>query len=215
MLVGLEQISRIFFDRNGNEVIALQNIDLEIAEGELLVISGRSGSGKSTLLSIIGMLDRPSTGRHILLGEDVNTLPNKAYIELRKNNIGYMFQSASLIDRMSVLDNVLLTCLYRGGSKSENNDAAIEALQSVDMAHRLEHFPSELSGGERLRVELARALVAKPKLLLCDEPTANLDEALSKEVVSLLQNISAQGASVVIASHDPAVLDAFPAGLRL
>jgi putative ABC transport system ATP-binding protein len=182
------------------EVRALDGVSLEIEEGDLVAISGPSGSGKSTLMHMLGCLDRPSSGRYLLNGADVSRLPNNRLAEIRNRQIGFVFQSFSLIPRTSALENVELPLLYEG--KTSARKEAIEALQMVGLSDRMHHEPNQLSGGERQRVAIARALVTKPSIILADEPTGNLDSTTSEEVLELFVEFNKKGITTVIVTHD-------------
>lgn len=186
------------------ETTALDNVNLEIKEGEYVSIMGPSGCGKSTLLNILGMLDRPSTGEYFFLGEEVSKHSERQRARLRKENIGFVFQSFNLIDELTVYENVELPLLYLGYSASERKKRVNEVLEQMQLVPRKNHFPQQLSGGQQQRVAVARAVVAKPKLILADEPTGNLDSVHGEEVMRLLSQLHESGTTIVMVTHSPA-----------
>jgi putative ABC transport system ATP-binding protein len=186
----------------GVEVHALGGVSLEVREGEMLSIMGPSGSGKSTLMHIIGLLDRPTTGRVVVEGEDVIGMSPNQLAAVRNKRIGFVFQSFNLLARTGAQANVELPLVYAGVSSGERNRRAKEALEGVELGDRLRHTPSQLSGGQQQRVAIARALVTSPSIVLADEPTGNLDSRSGIEVMALLQDLNASGITVVIVTHD-------------
>lgn len=183
------------------ETTALNSVNMEVGQGEFVSIMGESGCGKSTLLNIIGLLDSPSDGQYFFDGKDVSRYTERKRAELRKQNIGFVFQSFNLIDELSVFENVELPLVYLGKSKSERKDMVGAMLDRVGISHRSKHFPQQLSGGQQQRVAIARAVVAGPKLILADEPTGNLDSAHGNEVMELLTQLNDQGTTIIMVTH--------------
>jgi len=185
------------------QTTALNNIDIEIAEGEFCAIMGPSGCGKSTLLNIMGLLDNPTAGQYQFLDYEVSDKTERQRARLRKGNIGFVFQSFNLIDELTVFENVELPLLYLGYSADERKQKAEAAIERMGMMHRRNHFPQQLSGGQQQRVAIARAVVADAKLLLADEPTGNLDSDHGDEVMKLLAELNEQGTTIVMVTHSP------------
>jgi len=189
------------------ETTALNNIDLDIGEGEYVAIMGPSGCGKSTLLNILGMIDNPSGGEYKFLGQDVARYSERKRASLRKSNIGFVFQSFNLIDELTVFENVELPLLYLGFSASERKKRTQEVLEHMALMPRKNHFPQQLSGGQQQRVAVARAVVARPKIILADEPTGNLDSTHGEEVMNLLGGLHENGTTIVMVTHSQAYAD--------
>ncbi|WP_301915208.1 ABC transporter ATP-binding protein [Phocaeicola coprophilus] len=183
------------------ETWALNNVNIEIQEGEFVAIMGPSGCGKSTLLNILGLLDNPTGGEYRLNGEDVSTYTEAQRTALRKGVIGFVFQSFNLIDELNVYENIELPLLYMGVSTSERKRRVEDAMNRMAIAHRVKHFPQQLSGGQQQRVAIARAVVTNPKLILADEPTGNLDSKNGKEVMDLLTELNKEGTTIVMVTH--------------
>lgn len=183
------------------ETVALNNMSLHIQEHEFVAIMGPSGCGKSTLLNIIGMLDNPTSGSYLFNNLEVSKLNENGRCDLRRENIGFVFQSFNLIDELTVYENIELPLEYNGVKSSERKQRIDEALKSVQMSHRRNHFPSQLSGGQQQRVAIARAVVNNPKLILADEPTGNLDSKNGAEVMDLLTSLNEKGTTVVMVTH--------------
>ncbi len=185
------------------ETTALNNVNLEVKPGEFVAIMGPSGCGKSTLLNIIGLLDNPSGGEFYFNGTEVSKFKEKQRTNLRKANIGFVFQSFNLIDELTVFENVELPLLYMNVPSSERRKKVETVLERMKISHRKNHFPQQLSGGQQQRVAIARAVVANPKLILADEPTGNLDSANGEEVMELLSELNREGTTVVMVTHSP------------
>jgi putative ABC transport system ATP-binding protein len=188
-------------------VAALHPTDLRVGNGDYLAVVGPSGSGKSTLLNVLGLVDRPTAGRYLLGGEDTADLPDAALTSLRACRIGLVFQAFHLLAHRTAEDNVALGLLYRGVPGGRRRAAAREALHRVGLGHRITAVPPHLSGGERQRVAIARALVGRPALLLCDEPTGNLDTATARSVLSTIEELHTDGLTIVMITHDSLVAD--------
>lgn len=202
-LIKLENIRKIFFTEEV-ETHALSNISLTINKGEYVSISGPSGCGKSTLLSLLGLLDTTSEGKYELAGIDVSDISKNERARIRNREIGFIFQSFNLISDLDVEENVELPLTYRKDlNKAQRKQMVKEALEKVDMSHRLKHFPSQLSGGQQQRIAVARAIAGNPSILLADEPTGNLDSKNAESVMALLDKLHAEGATICMVTHDP------------
>jgi len=183
------------------ETTALNQVSFEIKEGEFVAIMGPSGCGKSTLLNILGLLDNPSAGQYYFLENEVSKFSEKQRANLRKRNIGFVFQNFNLIDELSVFENVELPLIYLGYSSSERKKRVEEVLDQMQIMHRRNHFPLQLSGGQQQRVAVCRAVVAKPHLILADEPTGNLDSTHGDEVMNLLESLNKNGTTIIMVTH--------------
>jgi putative ABC transport system ATP-binding protein len=197
------------------EVRALKSVNLTIGRGDYLSIVGPSGSGKSTLLNVLGLLDRPTVGEYRLGGVSTGVLGEEQRAGLRARTIGFVFQAFHLLPRRTVLDNVLLATLYSGVPRIERMSRATAALERVGLGHRMGFLPTTLSGGERQRVAVARAVIAAPQLILADEPTGNLDQRTSGEVMDLFEELNHDGLSLVVITHDQAIADRAARSIRI
>ncbi len=185
------------------ETYALRNFDLEVREGEFVAVTGPSGSGKTTFLTIAGLLEAFTSGRYELDGVDVSGMNDDERSRIRNRKIGFVFQAFNLIPDLNVLDNIEVPLRYRGLPSAERRQRAADALARVGLSARERHYPNELSGGQQQRVAIARALAGSPRLLLADEPTGNLDSQMARSVMDLLQELHAEGATIVMVTHDP------------
>ncbi len=183
------------------ETVALNNVSFEIKEGEFVAMMGPSGCGKSTLLNIIGMLDDLDAGSYIFNGTEVAKYNERKRADLRKHNIGFVFQSFNLIDELTVFENVELPLMYTGVASAERKRIVDEVLDKIQIAHRRNHYPQQLSGGQQQRVAVARAVVNNPKLILADEPTGNLDSRNGNEVMQLLTDLNEKGTTIIMVTH--------------
>ncbi len=189
----------------GGVVHALRGVSLDVPEGDLLVIMGPSGSGKTTLLNVLGCLDRPTSGRYILDGQDVTRLNDDRLSEIRSSRIGFVFQSYNLVPELSLLENIELPLYYRGRIGPADRRRCRELAAMVGLADRLHHRPAELSGGQQQRAAIARSLANDPAIILADEPTGNLDSATSQEILVLLKSLNQAGKTFIMVTHEPEV----------
>jgi len=202
-LIKLANLKKVF-STDEVETHALSDINLQVRQGEYLSISGPSGCGKSTLLSLLGLLDTSSGGSYTLNGHEVADINSKQRAAIRNKEIGFVFQSFNLISELTVAENVALPLTYRKDiSKTQRHEMVTAALEKVDMAHRTKHYPSQLSGGQQQRVAVARAIAGNPSIILADEPTGNLDSKNAELVMSLLDKLHAEGATICMVTHDP------------
>jgi putative ABC transport system ATP-binding protein len=199
-MIRLDKVSKVY-STTEVETLALDEVSLQIAPGEFVAIMGPSGCGKSTLLNVLGLLDSPSSGAYAFFGEEVAGAPERRLTELRRERIGFVFQSFNLIDDLTVEENVEVALIYRGVSAADRKRRVAEALEHVGIGHRAKHRPQQLSGGQQQRVAVARALVSKPSLILADEPTGNLDTANGEAVMKLLTDAAGAGVTVVMVTH--------------
>jgi putative ABC transport system ATP-binding protein len=200
-MIELHDLSKVYRTADV-ETTALSQVNLEIANGEFIAIMGPSGCGKSTLLNILGMLDTPNSGSYNFLGDNVANRSERELAVVRKQNIGFIFQSFNLIDELSVAENVALPLLYHNMPAKERAETVHQVLEHMNIAHRANHRPQQLSGGQQQRVAVARAVVTAPKLILADEPTGNLDTTNGEEVLKLLGQLNSDGTTIVMVTHD-------------
>lgn len=201
-IISLEQVHKIYRTEE-IETVALENVNLQVDEGEFLAVMGPSGCGKSTLLNVMGLLDNPTSGRVILNGIETDKMKDTELAKFRNENLGFVFQSFHLINSLNVIDNVELPLLYRKVSASERHRLAKEVLEKVGLSHRMRHFPAQLSGGQCQRVAIARAIIGNPSIILADEPTGNLDSKMGAEVMGLLHQLNKEdGRTIVMVTHD-------------
>jgi len=205
-LLQLQNVTKVY-SSGETAVRALRGVSLTIDRGDFVAVMGASGSGKSTLMNIIGCLDRPTSGRYLLNGRDVSGLSRDALAKLRNRTLGFVFQSFNLLPRTSALENVELPLIYAGVHRKEREKRAAEALAQVGLGDRIGHTPAQLSGGQQQRVAIARALVAKPRLIVGDEPTGNLDSRTSVEVMALFQALGRGGITVLLVTHEPDIAE--------
>ena len=199
-MIKVENLTK-YFETEEIQTIALNKVSLEVADGEFVAIMGPSGCGKSTLLNILGLLDNPTEGNYYLDGREVGHLREKERTEVRKGQIGFVFQSFNLIDELNVFENVELPLTYLGIKASERKERVQNILKRMSISHRGRHFPQQLSGGQQQRVAIARAVGANPKLILADEPTGNLDSKNGLEVIRLLNDLHDEGTTIVMVTH--------------
>jgi putative ABC transport system ATP-binding protein len=200
-MISMHDLTKVYRTANV-ETTALNNINLEIEAGEFIAIMGPSGCGKSTLLNILGMLDTPTTGGYSFAGTPVECFSESKLADIRKHNIGFIFQSFNLVDELSVAENVMLPLLYQKVPAAERQKQVETVLERVNIAHRAGHRPQQLSGGQQQRVAVARAVVTNPRLILADEPTGNLDSVNGEDVLNLLNSLNDEGTTIVMVTHD-------------
>jgi putative ABC transport system ATP-binding protein len=190
-----------FYQTENVETVAIDNMDITINKGEFVSVMGPSGCGKSTFLNIVGMLDNPTSGEYTFLDKQVSSLNERGLANIRKQHLGFIFQSFNLIDELSVWDNIELPLIYQNVPVAARKGRVEAVLAKVDIAHRAKHMPQQLSGGQQQRVAVARALVSAPELILADEPTGNLDSKNGHDVMTLLQKLNSEGATIVMVTH--------------
>jgi len=213
-VIELVDVAR-YYTMGDERIRALDGVSFAVEQGEMVAIVGSSGSGKSTLLNILGCLDTPSTGAYRLDGTDVQDLSDDDRARARNRKIGFVFQSFQLLHRATALKNVALPLVYSGIPARERSSRAEAALQKVGLAGRMKHRPFELSGGQRQRTAIARALVTNPSLLLCDEPTGNLDSTTSEDIMALFHRLHDEGNTLVIVTHEPKIAARCPRAIRI
>ena len=199
-MLTLTNISKVFH-AEFVKTIALNGVSLSVEDGEFVAIMGPSGCGKSTLLNILGLLDNPTSGTYLLNGKDVGSLKESQRTDVRKGEIGFVFQSFNLINELTVEENVELPLIYLDVPSKERKERVAEILRRVDMSHRAKHFPQQLSGGQQQRCAIARAVISHPSMILADEPTGNLDSKNGEEVMKLLQELNADGTTIIMVTH--------------
>ena len=199
-MIKVENLTK-YFETEDVQTIALNKVSMEVKDGEFVAIMGPSGCGKSTLLNILGLLDNPTEGNYFLGEHEVGHLKEKERTQVRKGNIGFVFQSFNLIDELNVFENVELPLTYLGIKSAERKERVAAILKRMSIGHRAKHFPQQLSGGQQQRVAIARAVVANPKLILADEPTGNLDSKNGLEVIQLLTELHNEGTTIVMVTH--------------
>lgn len=203
-LIEFQKVSKIY--ETGDEIVrAADGISLKIYQGEFVAIIGPSGSGKSTCMNIIGCLDVPTSGKYFLDGIDVSKLNDNHLAEIRNKKLGFIFQQYNLLPKITVQENVELSLIYAGASKSERKKRAIDVLSKVGLEKKLKNFPNQLSGGQQQRVSIARALAGNPSVILADEPTGALDSKTGRDVIAFLQKLHQEGNTIVLITHDPSI----------
>jgi putative ABC transport system ATP-binding protein len=208
-LLSLQSVCKVFY-RGEERIDAIRDLSLEISAGELIAITGASGSGKSTLLYILGLLDRPTSGRYTISGTPTEQLSDDERAKLRNRSMGFVFQSFHLLPRATALRNVMMPLAYASSydkaiPDEEQRERAERALSTVGLRDRMSHLPNQLSGGQRQRVAIARAIVNNPSVLFADEPTGNLDSKVGGEIVALFERLNSEGVTIVMVTHDPAI----------
>jgi len=206
-MIKLEKISKIYRTQ-GETIRALDEVDLAIKKGEFVAIMGRSGSGKSTMLNILGCMDKPSSGKYWLAGQDVSVLDDDALSQIRNEYIGFVFQGFHLLPRLTALENVMVPLRFASPERQQNGiERATELLRKVGLGDRIHHQSNEMSGGQIQRVAIARSLINDPAVLLADEPTGNLDSAISQQIIDLLKDLNKQGQTIVMVTHEPDIAE--------
>ncbi len=214
-MIKLKNLGKVY-RTNKIETLALSNINIEVNKGDFISVMGPSGCGKSTLLNLIGLLDEPTSGNLSVAGTEIDTYKDKKLAKMRNETLGFIFQSFHLINDLSVLDNVEIPLLYRKISGSKRRALAVEALEMVGLSSRIHHYPSQLSGGQQQRVAIARAIAGKPKILLADEPTGNLDSRMGGEIMNILMELNKQeNTTIVMVTHDQNMADKTEKIIRL
>jgi len=206
-MIKLDNISKIYRTQ-GETIRALDGVDLNIAEGEFVAIMGRSGSGKSTMLNILGCMDKPSSGHYQLAGQDVSALSDDELSKIRNERIGFVFQGFHLLPRLSALENVMVPLRFASPEQQQHGlERAKKLLHQVGLGERVHHMPNEMSGGQIQRVAIARSLINNPSVLLADEPTGNLDSAISEQIIELLKKLNSEGQTIVMVTHEPDIAE--------
>ena len=206
LVIEIEGVTKTY--EMGSETIhALRGVSLSIRRNEYLAIMGPSGSGKSTMMNMLGCLDTPSSGKYEFNGKNVATMDDDELAAIRNKEIGFVFQTFNLLPRSDSLHNVELPLIYAGLPTDERRERAVEALENVGLGHRMHHRPNELSGGQRQRVAIARALVNRPSIILADEPTGNLDSRTGEEIMALMEQLYAQGNTIIVVTHEPDIAE--------
>ncbi len=203
-IIQLQNITKVYSTED-IRTKALEDVSLDVDKGEFLSVMGPSGCGKSTMLNIMGLLDLPDKGKVIINNTDTSSMNDKAMANFRNRTLGFVFQSFHLVNSLSVLDNVELPLLYRKISSKERTTLAKEVLDKVGLGHRVNHYPSQLSGGQCQRVAIARALIGKPEMILADEPTGNLDSKMGTEIMEVLFQLNNEGTTIVMVTHDEGI----------
>jgi len=205
-MILLSDLSRLYRS-DEVETTALRDIELHVRAGEFVAIMGPSGCGKSTLLNIIGTIDRPTSGKYLFADRDITSLGEAELARLRRDNLGFVFQSFNLIDDLTIAENVELGLIYRKWAGKDRKAKVAAAMDRVGVAHRAKHYPHQLSGGQQQRAAIARAIVGQPSLILADEPTGNLDTENGAQVMDILQTLNAEGATIIMVTHSPSHAD--------
>lgn len=200
-IINLQGITKVYRTKEV-ETVALENVNLDVEQGDFLSVMGPSGCGKSTMLNIMGLLDVANSGKILINGTETTNMKDKDMAEFRNKTLGFVFQSFHLINSLNVLDNVELPLLYRKSGEKSRHELAKQVLEKVGLSHRMKHFPSQLSGGQCQRVAIARAIIGNPQIILADEPTGNLDSKMGTEIMDLLFELNNEGTTIVMVTHD-------------